>query len=295
MAEGSLASPSVREGVSSAPRTRKRARTRVLYAALIFIGLLSNLPFIWMALSALKPVEELLLLPVRWLPRNPTFHNYAVVLEQRDFLQAFANSLIATIGTVLLCQLLAIPAAYGFARFQFPGRAKLMYMLLFVQFFPVIVFVVPLYILFSRVGWVDTIQGLITAHAVYVLPLSVWMLTSAFRSFPREVEEAAEVDGAGTLDILLRVLLPVSLPAIAATVAYAWIQAWQEYLVSATLSTSLQSRLLPVQIAFFMSTESTDWSVLMAASVIVTLPVLILFPFLSRYFTTGLSAGAIKG
>lgn len=271
------------------------ARKSAVYAVVVGIGVLANVPFIWMLLSAFKPVEELLILPIRWLPRDPTFVNYVRVLQEQDFLRAFANSLLATIGTVGLCQLLAIPAAYGFSRFRFAGRGKLMYLLLFVQFFPVVVFVVPFYLLFSRLGWVDTIGGLIVAHTVYVLPLSVWMLTAAFRSVPREVEEAAEVDGASTLDILLRIIVPLSVPAIAATMVYAWIQAWQEYLLSATLSTSLNSRLLPVQIAFLMSTESTDWSALMAASVTVSVPVLILFPFLSRYFTAGLSAGAIKG
>ncbi|MHB1132421.1 MAG: carbohydrate ABC transporter permease [Chloroflexota bacterium] len=290
--------------MAGATRVRSRARARqvtrhgrtaAIYAALVSICLLVNVPFIWMILSALKPVTELHFDPIRWLPESPTLINYSNVLENQDFIGAFGNSLIATFGTVGLCLSLAIPAAYGFARFRFPGRSKLMYSVLFVQFFPIIVFVVPFYLMYSRVGLVDTLQALIISHTVYALPLSVWMLTGAFRSVPREVEEAAEVDGASTLDVLRVIILPVCMPAVAATTVYVWIQAWQEFLISQTLSTSMQSRLLPVQISFFMGTESTDWSGLMAASVIVSLPVLVLFPFLSRHFTAGLSAGAVKG
>jgi multiple sugar transport system permease protein len=276
-------------------RLLRRGQSFGIYLVLVGIGLLANVPFLWMLLSALKPVEELLILPIRWLPRDPTLINYLRVLQNEEFLRSFGNSVMATVGTVLFCQCLAIPAAYGFSRFRFPGRGRIMYFLLFVQFFPIVVFVVPLYLVYSRLGFVDTIPGLIVAHTVYALPLSVWMLTGAFRSISKEVEEAAEVDGASTVDILLRIIIPLSRPAIAATVVYAWIQAWQEYLISQTLSTTLQSRLLPVQLAFFMSTESTDWSGLMAASVIVSIPVLALFPFLAGHFTSGLSSGAVKG
>jgi ABC-type glycerol-3-phosphate transport system permease component len=252
-------------------------------------------PFFWMALSSIKPLGELYALPLHWLPTTPTLEHYRDVLLSSNVPRYFLNSAVISAGSTRVSIALAAFAAYGFARIQFRGKGAALGFVLTAQLLPTAAIIVPLFITLRTLGLVNTYLGLILVYTILTLPLAVWLLTSYFRSIPVELEEAALMDGLSRLGILFRITLPLSLPGIAAVVVNSFVTTWNEFIFALVFAQDSRVRTLPIGIAEFTTEFNTDWGAVMAASVLMTLPVAVLFAALQRLFIGGLTAGAVKG
>jgi multiple sugar transport system permease protein/raffinose/stachyose/melibiose transport system permease protein len=270
------------------------ARIAILLCALA-LAAVCLFPFAWMALSSVKTLRELYTVPPVWLPEAVTFANYMKVLFASNIPRYFVNSMVIALGSTAIALALAVFAAYGFARFRFRGKAGLQAFILVGQLMPTAAIIVPLFITLKALGLVNTYLGLILVYTIITLPLSVWMLTSYFRAIPVELEEAAVIDGAGRLGILFRITLPLSLPGLVAIVVYAFVTTWNEFIFALVFAQDYRVKTLPIGLAEFSTEFNTDWGAVMAASMIMTLPVAILFLAMQKLFIGGLTAGAVKG
>jgi ABC-type glycerol-3-phosphate transport system permease component len=274
--------------------------TRVTTRAVFVLGVVVLLaiclfPFAWMIVSSFKTPQELYAIPPTWLPERLTLDHYRHVLGASNVPRYFLNSVIISVGSTLLALSLAIFAAYGFARFRFRGRRAGLMLILVGQLLPTAAIIVPLFVTLRYLGLVNTYLGLILVYLILTLPLSVWMLTSYFRAIPAELEEAAIIDGASRLAILFRITLPLSLPGLVSVVVYAFVTTWNEFILALVFAQDSRVKTLPIGIAEFTSEFNTDWGAVMAASMVMTLPVAVAFLVLQRLFVAGLTAGAIKG
>jgi ABC-type glycerol-3-phosphate transport system permease component len=256
---------------------------------------ISLAPFAWMAISSVTSTRELYSVPPHWLPHAPTLDHYRTVLWASNIPRYFLNSVVISLGSTAIALVLAVFASYGFARFRFRGRRAAQAFVLVGQLLPTAAIVVPLFVILQTLGLVNTYLGLILVYTILTLPLAVWMLTSYFRAIPVELEEAAIMDGASRLAILFRITLPLSLPGIVAVVVYAFVTTWNEFIFALVFAQDASVKTLPIGIAEFMGEFTTDWGAVMAASLIMTLPIVIAFLLLQRLFVGGLAAGAIKG
>jgi multiple sugar transport system permease protein len=252
-------------------------------------------PFLWMALSSVKSLSELYTVPPVWLPKALSFENYAKVLFESNVPRYFINSTIISLGSTAIALTLAVFASYGFARFRFRGKGAYQAFILLGQLLPTAAIIVPLFITLRVLGLVNTYLGLILVYTIITLPLSVWMLTSYFKAIPVELEEAAIIDGASRLGVLFRITLPLSAPGIVAIVIYAFVTTWNEFIFALVLAQDYRVKTLPIGIAEFTTEFNTDWGAVMAASLIMTMPIAIMFFAMQRMFVGGLTAGALKG
>jgi ABC-type glycerol-3-phosphate transport system permease component len=252
-------------------------------------------PFVWMALSSVKTLSELYTVPPVWLPEVLSFENYRKVIFESNVPRYFLNSAVISIGATALALCLAIFASYGLARFHFKGKGAYQAAILLGQLLPTAAIIVPLFVTLRVLGLVNTYLGLILVYMIITLPLSVWMLTSYFKAIPVELEEAAIIDGCSRLGVLFRITLPLSAPGIVAIVVYAFVTTWNEFIFALVLAQDYRVKTLPIGIAEFTTEFNTDWGAVMAASLIMTLPIAILFFAMQRLFVGGLTAGAVKG
>jgi len=210
------------------------------------------------------------------------------------FIYFFLNSILIASTTTLLVVFVTIFCAYSFSRLKFPGRTSLLSIIILTQLFPLAAIIVPIYIIMSRVGLINTHFSLIIAYLSFTVPISVWLLRGFIQGIPPELEEAAMVDGCGRLQAFIKIILPLSRPGIAATAAYIFFVSWQEFMFALTFITDEYKRTLTVGILDFVGQYTTDWGSLMAASVCICLPVFVLFLILQKQLITGLTRGALK-
>jgi len=267
----------------------------VTYLLALIFSCAALFPFLWMALSSVKPLRELYSVPPTWLPQNFSMENYTNVLFNSNIPRYFLNSVIISVGATAISIFLAALAAYGFARFNFRGKSGLQASILISQLLPTATILVPLYIILGHLGLINTYAGLILVYLIHTLPLCIWMLIGYFRSIPYEIEEAALVDGASRLTILFRIVLPLAVPGIVSTVVYCFVSTWNEFIFALVFATDSRVKTLPIGLAEFTSEFNTDWGAVMAASMVMTLPVVILFFGIQKLFVGGLTAGAAKG
>lgn len=261
----------------------------------ILLVLVCLFPFWWMGLSSVKTLRELYTIPPIWWPSVPTLDNYKKVLFESNIPRYFLNSVIVSVGSTFLALVLAIFASYGFARFDFKGKSALQSFVLIGQLLPTAAIIVPLFITLRVLGLVNTYWGLILVYMIITLPLSVWMLTSYFRAIPVELEEAAIIDGASRIGVLFRITLPLSVPGLVSVLVYAFVTTWNEFIFALCFATDSSVKTLPIGLAEFSTEFNTDWGAVMAASVVMTLPIAILFLSMQRLFVGGMTAGATKG
>jgi len=262
-------------------------------ALVVFTGVVL-FPFYWLLVSSLKSSDQLFQVPPLWVPAPATLDNFERLM-QGAFPVWFKNSVIIALATTILGLSVAALAAYSFSRFPFRGNRPLSTMFLFIQLFPVAVIVIPLFILWSDLKLINTYWSLIITYLVFGLPIATWLLIGFFNAVPPELEEAAMIDGASRLGALWRVTLPLCVPGLAATAIYVFLLAWNEFFFALTFMSSTDMRTIPVGLESFFSEHSVDWGLVMAGSVVSTLPVVVLFGLLSRYFVQGLTSGAVKG
>lgn len=266
---------------------------------LLFMLLYTAVPMIWMLITSLKSGFAAMQFPPQWWPKEPTLANYQKLLDPQnsvgqDFLRFFWNSIYVSVLTTLLAVAVAVPAAYAFSRFSFPGRKFLFFSVLLRNMFPAVIFLVPLFILMRWLGLVNTHGSLILTYLTFGLPLAIWLLKGFFDNIPIQLEQAARIDGATRFQAFLLIVAPLSVPGIIATAIYSFIGAWNEYIYAATFLTKNEQLTLPVGIQRFFSENTSDYPGLMAASFMMSVPVVVLFLLLQRYFVRALTEGAVK-
>lgn len=224
-----------------------------------------------------------------------TLDHFATVLSSAAFGTWVGNSLIVSVGTTVAGLLLAIPAGYAFSRYRFAGRRASMFLFVLVQMFPGIIILLPYFMIMKSLGLLNTSIGLIIVYSVTALPLCVWMLKGFFDSIPKEVEEAAAIEGCTQFEIFRHIILPLSLPAVAVTALFSFLAAWNEFLLALVFNTSNDQYTLPVGLASMIPVTGQQWGDFAAASILVSIPVVILFIAFQKALVQGLSAGAVKG
>jgi multiple sugar transport system permease protein len=252
-------------------------------------------PIYWMFATALKPTSEVFRSPPSLIPMHPTLAAFATNFTARQPITVYIrNSAIVATGTVVLTVSIGAPAAYGLARKRIVGKRAFMAGLLAAQMFPSIILATPLYVIFSQVGLVDSYLALILADMTITLPFAIVVLRPFFLSLSRELEEAALVDGCDKFSAFRRIMLPLSLPGLLAVASFAFLASWGELLFAVVLTNQDAIRPVTVGIYKYIGEYSTDWSALMAAACISSLPVLAVFLLLQRQMVSGLTAGAVK-
>jgi len=267
--------------------------------ALVLLMIFTVVPMAWMFLTSIKSQFAALQYPPQWWPAEPTLQNYWRLVDPSDsigqeFLRYFWNSFYVSLLTTILGVAVAVPAAYAFSRFRFPGRTFLFFGVLVRNMFPAVVFLMPLFLLMRWLGLVNTHGSLILTYLTFGLPLSIWLLKGFFDNIPIQLEQAARIDGATRFQAFLLIVMPLSTPGIIATSIFSFIGAWNEYVYAYTFLSKQESMTLPVGIQRFFTEFATDWPGLMAATFLMSVPVVVLFLILQKYFVRALTEGAVK-
>jgi trehalose/maltose transport system permease protein len=276
-------------------KARKIAGRALFYLLVLCIIVYTVFPFYWAIVSSLKAGSALF--QVEFWPANPAWDNYVGVFRGQPFARNILNSVVVSVAVVALSLFLALTAAYALGRVQFRGRSTLLMVVLGVSMFPQVAVLSGMFELIRWLGLYNNLMGLILSYMIFTLPFTVWVLTTFMRELPKELEEAAIVDGASPWVIITRVFLPLMGPALATTGLLAFIAAWNEFLFALTFTLSNDMRTVPVAIALITGTSQFElpWGNIMAASVIVTVPLLVLVMIFQRKIVSGLTAGAVKG
>lgn len=264
--------------------------TTAYYVAVYIILFAVIFPFLWMVLSSFKMQSQMLNL--KYLFKfDATSKNYRDLFSNYNFFRPILNSFIIALISTGLSLVLALPASYGIARF---GMKKTSLLLLVVRMIPAITFLVPWFVIFTFIGIVDTHFGLILAHMVVALPFIIWIMVPFFESLPKELEESAAVDGSTRFNSFIKIILPISGPGIVTSAILSFVFSWNNFMFGIILS-GRNTKTLPVAIYGFISYTDINWGGLMAGSVVVTIPVIVISLFLQKYIIKGLTAGAVKG
>jgi multiple sugar transport system permease protein len=260
------------------------------YILILLVALVLLFPFLWMLMSSLKSQVDI----ISWPPKfvwTPTLANYERVFGEQNFLQYFVNSTIVGVSSVAFALLLGLPAAYSIARFK---QKKLSVFILIARLMPGISFLLPWYIIFSRLGLMDSYTALILSHLLITLPVVVWIMSSYFEAIPRELEESAMVDGATMQRAFMSIILPISGPGIVTATTLSFIFSWNNFMFSQVLSMQ-KTKTLPIAVYNFVSYAEVDWGAVMAVAVAIMTPAIVLTMIFQKYVVKGLTMGAVKG
>lgn len=275
---------------------RKTVEQIVFYCAIFLLLSIFLFPIYWMFTSSFRTNPELTSMPPDFLPFGGTLDNYARILSTPKFLTYYKNSIIVAGATTFVCIAISSLTAYAFSRHRFRGMGAAMTAILSVQMFPIVAILIALFALFTRLKLTNTLYALILADLTFALPFSIWFLKSFFDTVPKDLEDAAYIDGCGRFRTIFAVVLPLVKPGILAVAIYTFLLSWDDFLFPLTLINRDELRTLPVGMALsFIGEFEYDWAGMMALSVVTSLPILILFIFLQRYMVEGLTRGAVKG
>jgi N,N'-diacetylchitobiose transport system permease protein len=274
---------------------RRRLRKVGWNVVALLVLLVMVFPVYWMVATAFKPGQKVLSYTPEWFPIPATLSNFTEAINRAHFWDAVRSSLIIVSVVVVLSTVLAFLAALALAKFRFYGRKAFIVIILGVQMVPLTALIIPLYILMSRVDQVDKLSGVIVLYMTFVLPFTVWTLRGFLLGVPRELEEAAMVDGATRFGAFVRILLPLVAPGLVATSIFAFIQAWNEFIIAYVFLQDPEKQTLMVWLASFTSLRGTEWGPLMAGATLCALPVVVFFLLVQRRIAFGLTAGAVRG
>jgi multiple sugar transport system permease protein len=273
-------------------RAQRTVANWLLLSPLLILILL---PYVVMLSTALKPATEVFTFPPRWLPENIDLSNFVVIWAKIDFARALLNSLYVSGGATLLTLVLATPAAYAMARYTLPGKGPLRLFLLLTQMISPVVLIIGIFRMMSAQGLINDHLSLILAYSGFSVAFAVWMLQSYFETIPREIEEAAYIDGANWFASLRRIFLPLAMPAIGVTAIFTFIAAWTDFILAFTLLRTPEKLTATMKLFYLVSgTYHVDWNEVMAATLVTTVPIAVIFLFLQKHIVGGLALGAVK-
>lgn len=276
-------------------RTSPAARTGQyvgLAAYVVFLGF----PLLWLLSTAFKTRQEIALGETRLIPESPTLSSFVTAVDKANLVEAGLNSLLVAVATTVLTIVLALPAAYGLARYRTVLRPATLGWILVSQVFPTILIIIPLFLILKQFNLIDHLGGLTIVYVVFILPFALWMLIGFVASIPRDLEEAGALDGASRLRILVSIVFPLLRPGVVATALFAFISSWNEFLFALVLIQDPDKVTLPLTLSRFVGAEGqVQLGALAAASLLATIPSLIFFALIQRRLTSGLLAGAVKG
>jgi multiple sugar transport system permease protein len=253
------------------------------------------MPYAVMLSTALKPAQEVLMFPPRWLPETLDLSNFTVIWAKIGFARALLNSILVSVGATLVTLVLAIPAGYAMARTKLPGKGPLRLFLLLTQMISPVVLIIGIFRMMSGLGLINDLISLVLAYSGFSVAFAVWMLQSYFETIPREIEEAAQIDGASWLVGLVRIFLPLAMPAIGVTAIFTFIAAWTDFILAFTLLRTPEKLTATMKLFYLVSgTYHVDWNEVMAATLVTTVPVAAIFLAMQRRIVGGLALGAVK-
>lgn len=265
------------------------------YAMLGLFVVAALFPLYWLLKVSVTPNDLLYSEGVRLWPTHTSLENYESVLAHGQFPLFFRNSVIVSSATALFTSLLATAAGYGFSRFQFAGKRLIVGLMLVTQMFPLVMIVAPIFRMLAPLGLTNSLAGLVLVYTAFNVPFATFLMQSFFDAIPKDLEEAAMLDGATRFAAAWRIIVPLTLPGLAATLGFVFTAAWSELLFALMLNSSSSAVTLPVGLLAFVSKFSVDFGQMMAAGVLALLPVCVFFVFIQRYLVQGLTAGAMKG
>jgi ABC-type glycerol-3-phosphate transport system permease component len=277
-------------------RIRKIIRKNFWYFLFVLlIVVVIGFPLFWMASSSCKPAVELFKMPPQLIPEQPTLLWYTQAFSDSIVVRYFLNSFIVSATTMLTNVLIATLGAYSLARFSYRGRRFIMAAVLSAYCIPPIMLMIPLYRIIAGIGLNSSYAGVVLGHLTLTLPFCVWILIPFFRKVPKEMEEAAVIDGASAFNVFWCIVLPVCVPGVLSAGIMVFILSWNEYLLSSVLVMSDTMKTLTVGLANYISSTEIDWGTIMALGTATTVPIVIMFSAIQKYFVEGLTAGAVKG
>lgn len=288
----------------------KHVRTVLIYILAVVVAVETLAPFAWMVISSISTQAELISVPPHWIPEEPTLATYKALLSGsaidyrgtgevsapiEAFGRALLNSFVIATATTILCLTLGTVAAFAFARFRFRFKTSLYFLILAVQMIPSISLVVPLYLLLQRLNLLDSYFGMTLVYSTFTVAFVIWVMTGYLLSIPRELEDAARIDGCTRFQSLWQIVLPLTRPGLIATGALAFLTAWNEFLFALLFTNTLSAKTLPVVISEFSTQFSLEYGLMMTGGVLASLPPVLLAIAFQRHILAGLTAGGVKG
>lgn len=275
-------------------RKRSTGRSVLLHLALVTTSAIAVAPVLWILLSSLKPANRILSSEIKLIDQ-PTLDNYRNVLSNTDFTTWFLNSVVVAAFTMILGIFMSATAGYALSRFNFPGRRSLMWTFLITQMFPVAILIVPIYGIMSNLGLINTLTSLVIAYCTVAVPFCTWMLKGYFDTIPRELDEAAALDGLGPFSTFWRVIIPLARPGLAVTMFYTFLTAWGEVAYATAFLQTDDKFTLGYGLQTFVPQFNKQWEYLTPAAILITIPAAMVFMLAQRHLVGGLAAGATKG
>lgn len=277
-------------------KIRKKIWAVGKYALAVLAACIVCFPVYYMVISSLMPNHLVMNLPIKWWPQEVTFANFSKIFQNSQYVNYFKNSFIVAFGCVAVVLLVSLPSSYALSRFRFRGKTAMLTAVTSVQMFPIVVIMISLYTLYYKWGLLDTYTGLILANTAFAMPLAITLLKGFYDTVSSSLDEAARIDGAGRLQVLLKILLPLILPGIVAVGTYTFLSAWDDYLLALIVMQKDANITLTVGLArSFLGEYSNDYGSLMAFSLAGSLPIVLMFAFFQKFLISGLTSGAVKG
>jgi len=270
------------------------AEKPVIYILLFTYLFITLLPLVWVLSTSFKSNEEAISLPPQFIPNHPTFENYLFVITEPHIMHSLFNSFIVSIGSTILSVAISALGGYAFARFQFRGKNILLSVILGLFMIPVLINIISLYIMFSQIGLLNSLFGLILTFQILIIPLNIFLLKSYFETIPRELEEAGLIDGCSTLGVIRRITIPLSMPGFAIAAVLAFRFSWNEFILPIVLANRPDSMVFQVALYEFVSLYSIEWGYLTAGINIALIPILVLMLIFQKQMVKGLTLGAIR-
>jgi len=270
------------------------AKKLLIHLLLIMASVIALYPFLRVITISLRPGSQLLSTDLSLIPRDATLDNYRTLVFEKDFVIWLWNSLVVSLTTVIVGVLLSATAAYAFSRWDFPGRKQGLVFLLTTQMLPPGMLLLPIYVMVVRLQLFNTYTGMILAHSVGAVPFSIWLLKGYYDTIPRELEEAALVDGASRIEAFCRIIVPLSTPALGVCGFFSFMTSWSEFMMARVMLQKTNMFTWPLGFQKLLDQFTTQWGVFSAASVLVAVPAMLLFMYSSKWLISGLTLGGVK-